>query len=140
MYWLWPKRRRPFAFSCISSFTSHIYFGGYIDVYIIFLDCHFRGSLGIEFIVHFGRHQQRSNCCAANKVEPDRPPPECLLQGTNGHETNRCRDGTAAINETSNGTETLVVATHGWMRGQIGGNGRRDNVVWPIKAKAKMQS
>ena len=87
------------------------------------------GARGKELGVDLAAHESGTNRRAANEVDPDGSPTKLILQGTNGQETDRGRDGTASVDETRDGTQGFVVSTNRRVRGQVSSDGRCNNVV-----------
>jgi hypothetical protein len=96
----------------------------------LILNNHRRGfSRWEQFGVNLGSHEGSSTSGAGNEVQPDRGPSKGRLKRTDGHESKGGSDGSASVDETSNGTKRFAASTDRRVRCQIGSDGRGNNIV-----------
>jgi hypothetical protein len=94
----------------------------------------------LQFLVNLGRQESRTSSGTYNEEDPHRSPAIGVLERPDGKKTEGSCDGTASINESSNGTKGLVVAMDRRVRCQVSSNGGSDNIVGSKHTKGTSDS
>ena len=93
---------------------------------------------GEKLFLNLRSHESSASESTTHEENPHRAPSKCLLQRTNGKESNRSSDCSTPIDKAGNGSKRLVVSTHRRMRCKVGGNGRSDDVVGAEEGKSSL--
>ena len=75
-----------------------------------------------KFVVDLGSHESCTRKGAPHEEKPDGPPSKSGLKRANSKETDGGSDGSASIDEASDGSKGLVVSTDRWMGCKISSN------------------
>ena len=77
---------------------------------------------GEKFVVDLGSHESCTRKGAPHEEKPDGAPSERSLKGANSEKTNGGSDGSASVDEASDGSKGLVVSTDRWVGCKISSN------------------
>ena len=101
----------------------------YIDFVILKLDINRLALSRVNFSVNSGSHEEGTSGGTSDEVDPDRRPSKSVLEWTDSQKASRGGERSASVDKTSDSSERLAASTNRRVRRQIGGDGRRNDVV-----------
>lgn len=96
----------------------------------------------VNFGINSGTHEEGTGGSASDEIDPDSRPSKRVLKWTNRQKSSRGGKRSASVDQTSDSTKRLAASTNRRVRSQIGGDGRRNDVIGSavvVNAQGKTQ-